>query len=149
MKVLLARDDVDHLVEVVLVEALGGAGNVARDVDARAVLLAHDRLLELVLLEVDDEGALALLDDARALQLLERVLLRLLRHLRLARVDIEPDVEPGVRLLVLDDRQVAELLPQPDGVLVTCREVAGVSLEGRAGRGAVERRRKGTHRPPS
>jgi len=148
VEVLLGRDDVDHLVKVVLVEALCGTGNVARDVDARAVLLAHDRLLKLVLLEVDDERALALLNDARPLELLERVLLCLLRHLRLARVDVEPDVEARVRLLVLDDRQVPELLPQPDRVLIAYKGEVQVSASHEAFQPSASLTNR-THRPPS
>ena len=122
MEVLLARDDVNHLVELVLLPSLGGTSDVTRDVDVGAVLLPENRLAHLVLFEVDDERALGLLGDADGLELGDGGRLAGVRDLRLARVDVEVDVETTVRLLVLDDRQVAELLPQPDGLLVTCGE---------------------------
>ena len=47
MQVLLRADNVDHLVEVVCVVALGGPCDVAHDVDGRPVCLLDDGIAEL------------------------------------------------------------------------------------------------------
>lgn len=112
VEVLLTRDDVDHLVKVVLLPPLSGTGDIPRDVDISPVRLPHDRLAELVLLEVDDERALGLLDDPRRLELFDSFRLPGVRDLGFTRVDVKVDVEARVGVLVLDDREVAELAPE-------------------------------------
>lgn len=118
--ILLTCDDVDHLVELELLVTLGRSSNIARDVDVRPILLAHDRLAELVLLEVDNERSLTLLDDSSRLERLESLGLRCVRDLGFARVEIKVDVETRVRLAVLGDGEVAELAPECEGFGVTC-----------------------------
>ena len=73
--------------------------------------LAHDSLAELVLLQVHEERAVVLLDQALLLQLLERGRHHLRRHPALARVLVEADVQARVDLLVRLNRQIAETLP--------------------------------------
>lgn len=118
--ILLTCDDVDHLVELELLVTLGRSSNIARDVDVRPILLAHDRLAELVLLEVDNERSLTLLDDSSRLERLESLGLRCVRDLGFARVEIKVDVETRVRLAVLGDGEVAKLAPECEGFGVTC-----------------------------
>lgn len=135
MVVLLTGDDVDHLVKLELLVTLGRSSNIARDVDVGTILLAHDRLAELVLLKVDNEGSLALLDDPSRLKHLEGLGLRRVRDLRLARVEVKVDVEARVGLAVLGDGEVAELAPEIEGFGVAWLRESLARAKGR-GRGA-------------
>lgn len=120
VKLLLGSDDVKRLVVLVLVEPLLSSSDITSDVNGGTILLPNNGLTELVGLEVDDESALRVLDDTEVLETLNGVGLRLGRDLRLARVDVEVDVEAGVGLLVLGDREITELAPESERGLVTC-----------------------------
>jgi hypothetical protein len=91
---------------VVLVHTLDGLANVASEVERGAVLFLHHRLAELlrVLGEVDNDGAFRVLAHLLVPHDLRGQVHALVLDLRLSAVVVVPDVEAGVRRLVLFDR---------------------------------------------
>jgi len=61
VELLLGSDDVDHLIKLVLFEALVGGGDIAGDVERGAVRLADDRDTHALCGHVTDESALVVL----------------------------------------------------------------------------------------
>lgn len=113
VQVLLGSDDVDHLVKVVFVEAFCGGADVARQVETRAVFLHHRRFAEFLAVrrQVDDDGAFVDGTDALVGHDLGRSFHAGFFDLRLARVVVVADVEPGVCFLHFVDGEVAEAFP--------------------------------------